>query len=93
MEKKPFQAVSRAIISTSFFVKVTGDFFSPLIVGLLMQIGTERQKANHRSPSEWFFLNYLRKLGGEGTFSQLISQSHSARICDYFLAYPAALPL
>ncbi|MDT0178236.1 hypothetical protein Q9R34_19615 [Enterobacter sp. BRE11] len=50
-------------------------------------------KANPATPSEWFFLNYLRKLGGEGTFSQLISQSHSARICDYFLAYPAALPL
>ena len=37
-----------------------------------MQIGTERQKANPQAPSEWFFLNYLRKLGREGTFSQLI---------------------
>nr|DAL08933.1 MAG TPA_asm: hypothetical protein [Caudoviricetes sp.] len=31
-----------------------------------------------------FFLNYLRKLEGEGTFSQLISQLPSARIGDNF---------
>jgi hypothetical protein len=52
-----------------------------------MQIGMERRKANPCAPSEWFFLNYLRKLGEEGTFSQLICRAVSARIGDYFLAY------
>ena len=57
-----------------------------------MQIGMELRKANPLTPSEWFFLKYLRKLGAEGTFSQLIWQSYSARIGDYFLAYRQRYP-
>ncbi|PJZ03565.1 hypothetical protein PRCB_20135 [Pantoea rodasii] len=52
-----------------------------------MQIGMERRKANPSAPSEWFFLNYLRKLGEEGTFSQLISDAASVESAIIFLAY------
>ncbi|ORM74440.1 hypothetical protein HA48_04055 [Pantoea wallisii] len=52
-----------------------------------MQIGMERRKANPCAPSEWFFLNYLRKLGEEGTFSQLISDTASVESAIIFLAY------
>ncbi|MBK4783544.1 MAG: hypothetical protein FT714_03395 [Pantoea sp. Pent] len=49
-----------------------------------MQIGMERRKANPCAPSEWFFLNYLRKLVGEGTFSQLISDAASVESAIIF---------
>jgi hypothetical protein len=52
-----------------------------------MQIGMERRKAKPGAPSEWFFLNYLRKLGEEGTFSQLISDAASVESAIIFLAY------
>ena len=52
-----------------------------------MQIGMERRKANPSAPSEWFFLNYLRKLGEEGTFSQLISDAAYVESAIIFLAY------
>jgi hypothetical protein len=51
-----------------------------------MQIGIEHRKANPCAPSEWFFLNYLRKLGKEGTFSQPISDSASVKSAIIFLA-------
>jgi hypothetical protein len=52
-----------------------------------MQIGMEQRKAKSTAPSEWFFLNYLRKLGEEGTFSQLISDAASVESAIIFLAY------
>jgi hypothetical protein len=51
-----------------------------------MQIGIEHRKANPGALSEWFFLNYLRKLGKEGTFSQPISDSASVKSAIIFLA-------
>jgi len=85
MEKKPLYSESRAIISTSFFVKVTGYFFSLLIVTLSWQIVAEMRITNLNLAEVWFFLNYLRKLRKDGTFSQLNPTADSARIGDYFL--------
>jgi len=56
------------------------------MVWLLMQIGMKYGKANPCALSEWFFLNYLRKLGKEGTFSQPISDTASVKSAIIFLA-------